>query len=204
MVKQIGEGIPVCDIIFDNPPALRYISHLMKLASFSRPKPRQLPKIVWLFGESGTGKTRTAWNVLTQAYLFTESNKSSTQWWEGYRGEKNVIIDEFKGNYPLTQLLQVLDPQPCRVFVKGSSAVLCAENFIITSNLAPETFYCEESNLNALFRRLNEYGRQFKYIFTGGDGDREPRVCERRLYELGNENLLTVGETEIKIKEFFA
>lgn len=79
-----------------------------------------------------------------------------SKFWDGYRGQTNVVIDEFRGVVNISHLLRWLDRYPVIVEVKGSSTVLCAEKIWITSNLHPREWYpdLDQATMEALLRRL--------------------------------------------------
>jgi len=81
----------------------------------------------------------------------------STKFWDGYQGQRVVIIDEFRGDIGISNLLRWFDRYPVLVEIKGSSTVLCAEEIYITSNLTPRDWYrdLDEATVDALLRRLN-------------------------------------------------
>lgn len=106
------------------------------------------------WGKTGTGKSRRAWDEATfDAYPKVPTNV----WWCGYRGQCNVVIDEFRGQIGISHMLQWLDRYPCIVQVKGSSVSLQAKKIWITSNLHPRDWYpgTDEATIDALMRRLN-------------------------------------------------
>lgn len=105
------------------------------------------------WGKSGTGKSRLAWE---QAGLDAYPKDPNSKFWDGYRGQKHVVIDEFRGSISISHLLRWLDRYPVLVEVKGSSAVYSAEKIWITSNLHPRDWYPEldEETKNALLRRM--------------------------------------------------
>lgn len=80
----------------------------------------------------------------------------TTKFWDGYRGEEHVVIDEFRGNIDISHLLRWLDRYPCIIEVKGSSLVLRAKHIWITSNLDPRQWYplVDPDTVEALLRRL--------------------------------------------------
>jgi len=141
---------------FEEIPADVYIrcySSLKKIASeFSKPQP--IERVCKVFvGPTGTGKSRRAWEEATfEAYPKSPTSK----FWDGYRGQENVVIDEFRGQIEISHLLRWLDRYPVLVEIKGSSEVLKAERIWITSNLAPEDWYpnVDEGTKQALLRRL--------------------------------------------------
>jgi hypothetical protein len=65
------------------------------------------PRLVWVFhGSTGTGKSRRAWEEAgSDAYPKDPRSK----FWCGYRGERNVVIDEFRGGIDIAHLLRWFD-----------------------------------------------------------------------------------------------
>lgn len=112
-------------------------------------------------GPTGLGKTRRG------LYRPDGSRDPSTfligcgdelKWWSDYRGQKTIVLDEFKNQVPLTRLLSILDGHQCRVEVKGSHTYLLATKFIITTNLREHEIYpcvCQASRA-ALWRRVTK------------------------------------------------
>lgn len=144
---------------FDNIPKdilIRNYSSLKRIrVDNSNPPPRPEVTVNCYWGDSGIGKTRRAWHEaghINDVYI----KNPNTKWWDGYRGQKTVIIDEFTGRIDLSYLLVWLDRYPCNVEVKGFSTPLLAERFFITSNLAPEAWYPDSSpqHKTALLRRM--------------------------------------------------
>lgn len=115
-------------------------------------------RIYW--GVSGSGKTHLA---KTESGYFTDSSDvymkiPSTKFWDGYRGQKNVIIDEFDGQINLAHLKVWCDPTgtACQVEVKGGAVSLQATNFWITSNRDWRQWYstADENDIDAIKRRF--------------------------------------------------
>lgn len=133
-----------------------YYTHLntnLRLQSMYQ-KPIGIKKNVYVFwGETGTGKSYDAWKLAgSDAYPKDPRSK----WWNGYNGQKNVIIDEFRGGIDIAHMLRWLDEYPVSVEIKGSTTPLCAENIWITSNLHPTNWYpdLDEETKHALLRRI--------------------------------------------------
>lgn len=109
-------------------------------------------RVYW--GPTGTGKSRKAW---AEAGLDAFPKDPRTKWWDGYTGETNVIIDEFRGSIDIAHMLRWLDRYPVRVEAKGQSMPLRSSRFWITSNLSPDVWYpdCDAPTKEALLRRLD-------------------------------------------------
>ena len=61
------------------------------------------------WGATGTGKSRRAWE---EAGLDAYPKDPRTKWWDGYTGQRNVVVDEFRGTIDVAHLLRWLDRYP--------------------------------------------------------------------------------------------
>lgn len=106
------------------------------------------------WGPTGVGKSRRAWE---QAGMDAYPKDPNSKFWDGYRGQEVVVIDEFRGVINISHMLRWLDRYPVLVEIKGSSTVLAAKKIYITSNLHPRDWYpdLDELTVQALLRRLN-------------------------------------------------
>lgn len=117
-------------------------------------KPIGIERSVLVYwGRTGTGKSRRAWD---EAGLEAFPKDPRSKFWCGYRGQECVVMDEFRGDIDIGHLLRWFDRYPVNVEIKGSSTVLKAQRFWITSNLSPDDWYpnLDEETKNALRRRL--------------------------------------------------
>lgn len=139
----------------DIPANVRVSSYraLRTIASdYSKTQP--LDRECYVFwGPTGTGKSHRAW---AEAGMDSYSKDPRTKFWDGYNGESNVVLDEFRGSIDISHLLRWLDKYPVRVEIKGSTKPLVATKIWITSNLDPRLWYPEldQDTLEALRRRL--------------------------------------------------
>jgi len=136
------------DVFVRNYHSLRRIQ---KDYSHALPRNGVAAKVFW--GLTGTGKSHRAWEEAGQgAYI----KNPSTKWWDGYRGEEDVLIDEFTGQIGITYLLRWLDKYPCRVEEKGGDFPLKALRFWICSNTDPRDWYPDANaeTKAALMRRI--------------------------------------------------
>lgn len=132
---------------------VRYYNALKRIAmDHLQPVPMER-KVICYWGPTGVGKSRRAWlDASFEAY----PKDPRTKFWDGYNGQKHVVIDEFRGAIDISHLLRWFDRYPCNVEVKGSSTVLSATCIWITSNLNPECWYplLDSATLAALLRRI--------------------------------------------------
>lgn len=112
------------------------------------------PYVKWLYGPTGTGKTRTAMEELgDDVYIAMESNK----WWEGYDAHENVIIDDMRKDFAKFHvLLRLLDRYELRVECKNGSRQFLAKKIYITSCYPPSDMYDTREDVGQLLRRIDE------------------------------------------------
>jgi len=113
------------------------------------------PTVHWIWGQTGTGKSRWAYENFPDAYRVSTDGNG---WWDGYAGEKVVVMDDYRANaFSYSMLLKILDRYPLKVKMKGSMAELLATHFIITSNQKPEDVYNKGTEaINQLKRRITK------------------------------------------------
>lgn len=132
---------------------VRHYNSLKRIAA-DHMEPVAIERQVLVFwGATGTGKSRRAWG---EAGLDAYPKDPRSKFWDGYRNQANVVVDEFRGGIDIAHMLRWLDRYPVIVEVKGSSVVLKAERIWITSNLHPKDWYpdLDQQTQSALLRRL--------------------------------------------------
>lgn len=117
---------------------------------------RKNVKVNVFCGVTGSGKSHRAFEEAEKLGKYYVKS-STTKWWDGYRGEEVVIIDEFRGLIGIEHMLKWLDRYPCYVEEKGGNLPLMATTFYICSNLVPRAWYdnLDLNTVDALERRLN-------------------------------------------------
>lgn len=110
--------------------------------------------VEYWWGDTGTGKTYTAFTENPDAFMISEGVTGF--WWTGYEGQKTIIMDEFRGNVPACQLLRILDIYPVQLSVHGGYVWCAATKIIITSNVDFEELYknVDQRTKEALRRRI--------------------------------------------------
>lgn len=125
--------------------AVRYMQGFEK-ASFYIHKLRQVNREVqihWLWGTTGLGKSRDARGTMTLAdYYRLPTPNGGRLWFDGYEGEKVLIIEEFNTHtMSIEQLLELTDiyPLPCQI--KGAFIWANWRKVVITSNFHYSELY---------------------------------------------------------------
>lgn len=133
---------------------VRYYGNLRRIATDNCQPLAIEREVVVYWGPTGVGKSRRAWE---EAGIDAYPKDPRSKFWDGYRNQEHVVIDEFRGDIDISHLLRWFDRYPVIVEVKGSSVVFKARKIWITSNLAPTEWYptLDQSTKDALMRRLN-------------------------------------------------
>lgn len=149
----IKEGKGMRDII-DIAPNFQAVRMAEVYLKYAEQKRDWKTETTWIWGKSGTGKTRLAIETLGKdAYV---KNNNTGKWWDGYDADENVIIDEvdYETNYSL--LKELSDRYPCRVETKGGSRQFLAKKLIITSLYNPADLYHNKPELGKeMLRRID-------------------------------------------------
>jgi len=139
------------DVILDNPTvAMRYSKGISTVraaavAKAHRDRPageqtRQVDCLVY-WGATGVGKTRKAMEEKDVFILPAKEGKSTT-WFDGYMGQKVLVVDEFTPDcIGWDLLLRICDIYPLQVPIKGGFVAAEWNKVIITSNYHPDKWY---------------------------------------------------------------
>jgi len=144
IATMIEENTPIMEVAEANPS--QYILHhkgmlALRCLKIQRRNPTNEVEVDWYHGLTGTGKTRKAFEDNPNAYFWGPEQGT---WWDGYDGQLCVILDEFRGQFPLGYLLRLLDRFPMKVQYKGGMVEMAAIKFVICSPLHPRDVYSAE------------------------------------------------------------
>lgn len=107
-------------------------------------------EVYW--GDTGVGKTKKAREE--GGFILSEPN-NGVVWFDGYDGEKTLIIDDFYGWIKQHTLLRICDGHPYHCAVKGSYTWAKWTKVIFTSNKDPEEWY-KDGLSEAMKRRITK------------------------------------------------
>lgn len=141
---------------------VRYSGNLLRLLTMLPEAPPFRPdiRVFYYWGDSGAGKSHAAFNEskYEEDSSATYVKANTTKWWDGYQGQRQVIIDDFEGDISLAHLKLWFDKYPCAVEVKGGRVPLMVNTFWVTSNYSPDDlclkWNCNEQSKVAFKRRL--------------------------------------------------
>lgn len=142
----------------------------------------KVPKVPYkrayvLYGKSGVGKTARAKLMAEELKMDYYVKDSSNLWFDGYHGQKCVIVDEVRAGQAgqdskkiLNMFLQMLDPEDCYLAqIKGSFSYVTAQIFIFTSPVHPSQWFhhadYEDDPAAQLLRRFSKV-TELKELFA--------------------------------------
>lgn len=155
-IKEVADlirsgKITLEDCMFDYPELyLKYSRSLEKMFNAVQPKRNTRPKVYWRWGLAGTGKTRWAVEKYPEHYI-----KDNTMWWDGYKQQQCIIIDDFENEIPYRVLLRMLDRYEYNGQVKGGYVQINSPIIVITCEYPPEHFW-SGNKLIQITRRLED------------------------------------------------
>lgn len=142
---------------------VKFHQGLEKLAThINAPQYRKELKVYWLYGATGTGKSKwfydniMAENSETTWVCFDEAYK----WFDGYCGQRVVLFEDFRSDLiKFNYLLRLLDVYPMTVQIKGATTSWNPYEIYITCPYPPDSpklFKGSQENIVQLLRRITE------------------------------------------------
>lgn len=153
LVKDGG----VANVAKTRPDAIiKYGRNIERLAELLMEPRSTEPTVIWLWGKTGTYKTRTATTGCEpeEYYIW-----NGTKWWNGYHQQKRVIIDDYdwdKSEQGFRYLLRLLDGYAIQVETKGGMLYFNSPEIYITCEFAPHDIFPEGNTLDQVLRRIDE------------------------------------------------
>jgi hypothetical protein len=158
IIEAIRAGTPRAEI-FERFAgwASRYHAWIDKAMGLYTQKRAWKPYVVWLHGHTGSGKSRLAAAVCASS---TYTKNCDHRWWDGYSGQRVVVLEELRKQFCFSTLLAWFDRRPVTLEFKGGCTQLAAYVMIVTSSMSHREVWKElrgEENerLDQLTRRID-------------------------------------------------
>lgn len=135
-------------LLYDLPHYQRALNAYQFLSQEQRNHPME---VLVLWGESGSGKSRWCRDTYPEAYWVSKG-----RWWDGYKNQETVIVDEFYGWWEYDFVLRLCDRYPLNVEIKGGHTVFNSKRIIFTSNKKWEDWWERPHDLEPLRRRITK------------------------------------------------
>jgi len=145
--QSIEESLDKGDICMTQVPLLKKAKYI--LAQEGDAVETEDVRGVWYWGPPGVGKSHRARQEYPDAFI-----KSQNKWWDGYVGQKAVILDDLDTDVLGHYLKIWADKWKCCGEVKGGMVPLKHQVFVVTSNYDVDELFKEENMKDAVFRRF--------------------------------------------------
>lgn len=139
--------------------------------------------VIYAYGKSGTGKSYALYDMYQYKDVYKVNLKNP---FDNYRGQDVLFIDDYKGQYDFTDLLNYLDIYPLNLPARYCDRVAKYTKVYITSNLSLEQLYpnINQEQFNALYRRINE----IRHYTSFGNYSIEKLTKDNRTFKLDTLN----------------
>lgn len=147
LIQEVRDGISTANIIEGSPNLafrVRDIDTLRQTLLSDRYASENRKIEVWyIFGASGTGKTRGIYERHDAKDICRITNYRNGRGisFDGYTGQDVLVFEEFHSQIPIEDMLNYLDIYPLSLPARYSDRVACYTRVYITSNLPLEKQY---------------------------------------------------------------
>lgn len=161
VVAMIETGATDAEIIKAIPSAASQIKNLSAIrAAINKSKQPDFRKleVVYLYGATGTGKTRSIFDNHDPADICRITHyPASGAVFDAYDAQDVLVLEEFASQIPLSSMLNYLDGYPLQLPARYLDRTALYTKVYITSNLPLEAQYMDETQARreALYRRIN-------------------------------------------------
>lgn len=159
--NEILEGRSVDEIAVEDPMAYHFYNRTMHRIEDLRMRKTYrnfMTEGEWIYGETGTGKSEYAFKDFNPETHYVWAYERNG-WNDGYTQQDTVILDEFRGQVCMNELLRMVDKHPNYFVARRGREPLpfVSKRVIITSALHPKEVFKnleENDKLEQLLRRF--------------------------------------------------
>lgn len=154
----------VDEIAIDNPimfhqygRTLQYIEDIALRKKYRT----EMTKGIWYWGKTGVGKSHKAFEAYSPETCY-DVPLNDNGWWDGYKQQPTVILNDFRGEIKFNELLKMVDKWPYSVKRRCREPMPFLSNLvIITSACPPEELYTHSLSEND---KMEQFARRFEVI----------------------------------------
>lgn len=170
----------------ENPTQVHFAQFMEKYSGLDHALRSDL-QVFWYYGPTGCGKSHTVFGLVNPKSYWKSS--IDLKWFDGYCGQEDVWIDDFRGSHcSFNFLLQLLDIYPLMVPVKGSFVRWSPRRIFITCPFKPQDCYAGVEDKSQLIRRITLI-QHFNIRYNpGGDDQSTQEIVEDEIPEVAPED----------------
>jgi len=174
VAKRVVEGATLRELAMDVEQGavavVKFHRGLTVLRSLTRGPRTTVPKVFWVFGPTGTGKTRCVFKAARRLVERRDDDiwvsSGGLKWFDGYDGQPVAILDDFRSKHVpnFAFLLRLLDRYPINVEFKGGFVQWKPEYIFITCPTDPDDCFAtrkmhKPEDIAQLHRRITQVFR---------------------------------------------
>jgi len=161
----ISSGGSIRDVALEHPTSfIKFERGIRSLQQILHSTPRSEPTMAyWLHGPTGTGKTRTVYELFKDWDIGVYFKDAMTKWFCGMIEGQPMCIDDYRANGQLSfsMLLKLADRYPMNVETKGGVMNFNSKYLFVTSPHDIKTTFAhleflKEGDINQMLRRFTE------------------------------------------------
>lgn len=162
LYQLVKDGKSNFEILAENSDYLLRLTDIERVrqtvrAEEFRAKFREM-QVTYLWGRTGAGKTRFIMEREGYAAVYRVTEYEHP--FDGYAGQETLVLDEYRSQLKISELLNLLDGYPLELRCRYSNKTACFTTVYIISNLAlfaqyPVIQYEQPETWQALLRRIH-------------------------------------------------
>jgi hypothetical protein len=156
VIENVNDKLSLKQIANANPVEfIKFHAGITKLKMLNIEPRNWITEVTVLWGPTGCGKSKKAREMLDEYWVWTPARD---KWFDGYEGQENVIMEEFRGQLPFGMILSMLDRYECPVQYKGGTTEFAPKRVVITSPKHPKEWYEDSGRdkITQLLRRITK------------------------------------------------
>ena len=166
LLQCVKDGMTNQEILAIDPSFAFHLEHIDKLRQDIRFEKylneNRFIKVHYLYGDSGTGKTRSIYekHPAEEICRITHYPSRGNVQFDAYKGQSVLVFEEFHSEIPISMMLNLLDIYPLMLPARYHDRIACYLTVYITSNIPLEEQYKDihkdkPETWNAFLRRIH-------------------------------------------------
>ena len=166
LLQCVKDGMSNKEILAIDPSFAFHLEHIDKLRQDIRFEKylteNRFIKVHYLWGDSGTGKTRSIYEKHPPEEIcrITHYPSRGNVQFDAYKGQSVLVFEEFHSEIPISMMLNLLDIYPLMLPARYHDRIACYLTVYITSNIPLEEQYKDIhkdklETWNAFLRRIH-------------------------------------------------
>lgn len=172
--RKFDKGASVLQLMDEDPHVMKgcwkMFERLEDYRDSKRIREEVMPQCLWLYGDTGVGKTHCVNEYAKSLQDKPYWKYKDGVWWDNYRGQKVVIMNEFRGGIPYEEMLAMCDKFHYEVSRRGRAPMpFLATIILVTSRASIQSIYAKENVENGcaeLLRRFTQIEKKSGDNFT--------------------------------------